>query len=283
MLAVDVDGTLMWHGAIDPADAEALRAAARAGVVVCLCTGRSWQEVRELWAGLALPAPHAPVICVGGALVVEPLTGRTLYSRPFDRPTADELAREIRLLGYPVMALVDGWREGFDYFLIGRHDGHPLYQRFFDGRACRVRWVEALDRTSGPRPLRISLLEERSRAEELVGSFRQRFAGRVEVQAIWLQRYDLHIVEAFAAGANKLTALVYVGQGYRIGRAAMAAIGDDYNDLPMLEGAGLSATTADAPAELRAAADVITAPRGERPVAQFVDTLLGRSGPQRAG
>lgn len=283
LLGVDVDGTLLSGGSIGAADAEALRAAARAGIIVCLCTGRSWDEVRDIWKRLRLPAPHAPVVCVGGSLVAEPQTGRTLYARPFDRPTADELAGEIRRLGYPVMALVDGWREEFDYFLIGPHDGHPLYQRFFDGRACRVRWVDRLARDAGPRPLRISLLAEAERAFELVGVLRERFAGRIEVQAVRLHSYRLHIVEAFAAGANKLTALVYVGQGHRIGRGAMAAIGDDYNDLPLLEGVAFSATTADAPPALRQAADVIVAPRGRGAVAEFVDMLLAAGGPHGAG
>ena len=281
LLAVDVDGTLLCGGTVDPADADALRAAAEAGIVVCLCTGRSWNEVREIWEEMNLPDPRAPVVCAGGALVVEPDTGRSLYSRPFDRATADELAQEMHGLGYPVMALVDGWREGFDYYIIGRYEDHPLYRRFFDRRERRIRQVTELNRPDHARPLRISVLEERDRADELVGMFRRRFAGRIEIQAIWLRGLDLHIVEAFAAGANKFTAMVYVGQGCRIGPGAMAAIGDDYNDLPLLQGAALSATTADAPDELRRAADVIVAPRGQRAVAEFVDMLLANRADQR--
>ena len=274
LLAVDVDGTLLYGGSVDEADLDALRRAAKAGKIVCLCTGRSWNEVQPIWDEMKLPAPHAPVVCVGGALVVEPDTGRSLYSRAFDRATADELAQEMHRMGYPVMALVDAWREGFDYHVIGRHEDCPLYRRFFDQRQCRIRRAEGLNRPDCARPLRISLLEEADRATELVEILRRRFAGRIEIQAIHLHSLDLYIVEAFAAGANKLTAMVYVGQGYRIGRGAMAAIGDDYNDLPLLVGAALSATTADAPEQLRRAAGVIVAARGQRGVAEFVEMVL---------
>jgi len=275
LLAVDVDGTLMCDGVVDAQDVQALRAAAAAGMLVCLCTGRSWAEVTDLWSSLELPAPHAPVVCVGGALVVEPDTGRTLYSRGFDRTTADELARRMRALGYPVMALVDAWREGFDYYVIGPHQDHGLYRRFFAARACRLRAAQSLDDPAAARVLRVSLLENQRRASEVVDALRGDFAGRVEIQAISLRRLRLHIVEAFAAGANKFSALVYVGQGHRIGPGAMAAIGDDYNDLPMLKGAAFSATTADAPEQLRQAATVVLDGRGPGTVAGFVHRLLG--------
>ena len=275
LLAVDVDGTLLHHGRIAPTDAEALHAAAGAGMVVCLCTGRSWREVKPIWAELALPEPHAPVVCVGGAVVSEPDTGRTLYSRCFRRPEAAELSAAIAAAGYPVMALVDAWREGFDYYVLGTWEDRPLYRRFFGDRdELRIRRVEALGEETRP-VLRISALTERDDGDKLVGQLQKTFSERIEVQRIHLIHRDVHIVEAFADRATKLSALVYVGQGMRIAPAAMAAIGDDHNDTPMLAGAGLSAAPADSAEEVRDAADLTVAARGGGAVAEFVEHLLG--------
>jgi len=274
LLAVDVDGTLVTGEGPPRRDVAALHRAVRAGVVVCLCTGRTWPEVRPVWAQLRLPAPAAPVICVGGALVAEPHTGRTLYARGFDRPAATDLAGALAAMGYPVMALVDGWREDFDYYLLGDWRGNERYRRFFARRPSRCREVDRLDDPTGPRALRISVLDGGEGAAAAVAELRRRFAGRIETQAIHLRQTRVHIVEAFAAGTHKLSAMVYVGQGYRISPRAMAAIGDDDNDRVMLEGAGLSAAPADADEELRAAADVIVAPRGQSPVAEFVEHML---------
>ncbi len=274
MLGVDVDGTLMDYGRIDPADVSALHDAAAAGVLVCLCTGRTWLNVQPIWRQLDLPKPLAPVICVGGASVAEPQTGRTLYSRPFDRPTAAELAQAIGEMGYTVMALVDAGREGYDYLIVGSADVNGLYKKFFPGRELRIRRVDRLDEPDLPATLRISLLAEAKDAEEVARELGQRFAGRIEVQAIHLRHNDLHIVEAFRDGTNKFAAMLYVAQGCGIPPLAMAGIGDDHNDLAMLNGVGVSATTADAPSALREAADMILAPRGQTPVAQFVQRLL---------
>ena len=274
LLAVDVDGTLLNHGVMDDADIESLRVAAEAGIVVCLCTGRSWPETRDIWEGLKLPAAHAPVICAGGAIVVEPDTGRTLYSRTFDKTTAQELAQQMQRMGYPVMALVDAWREGFDYFLVGRYDDNPLYQKFLNAMPRRIRNVDRLDCDGHPRPLRISALEAPGAGRPAVETLKRHFAGRIEIQDIYLSHRDVDIVEAFSAGTDKFTALKYVGQGYRIGPKAFAAIGDDNNDLAMLRGSALSGTPADAPEELLRTADMVLSSRGSGPVAEFVAAVL---------
>jgi HAD superfamily hydrolase (TIGR01484 family) len=283
MLAVDVDGTLVAGAGPDPTDVAALHHAAAAGMVVCLCTGRAWPEVRAVWEGLRLPQPAAPVVCVGGALVVEPQTGRTLYSRPFARETAAELGEAMREMGYAVMALVDGWREAFDYYLMGPWRQDPLLEQFFRRRRSRFREVQRLDPRRGPRILRISVLDDGDGAAAVARTMRQRFAGRIEIQAIHLPRTGVHIAEAFAAGTHKLSALTYVGQGRQVARAAMAAIGDDLNDLVMLKGVGFSAAPADAPEELRAAADLVVAARGKGCVAEFVRAVLGGPQPTRRG
>jgi len=275
LLAVDVDGTLIHGGDPSEQDIRALHAAAEAGITVCLCTGRAWPEVRPIWAKLQLPPPYGPVVCVGGAIVTEPDTGRTLCSRAFDRDTAADLAGAMREMGYPVMALVDQWREGFDYYIVGDYAGHPCYERFFDARGGRLRFVDSLADLDGPRPLRISILDDADEAAGIVAELRRRFDGRIEIQAIHLSRSRVHIAEAFAAGAHKLNAMIYVAQGLRLGRGSLAAIGDDDNDIVLLRGAGLSATPSDATDELRAAADVVVSPRGPGAVAEFVKMLLG--------
>ncbi len=283
LLAVDVDGTLVAGAEPDPTDVAALHQAADAGMVVCLCTGRAWPEVWAVWEGLRLPHPPAPVVCVGGALVVEPQTGRTLYTRPFDRGTAAELAEAMRQMGYAVMALVDGWREAFDYHLMGPWRQDPLLEQFFRRRRSRFREVERLDPRAGPRTLRISVLDDGEGAAAAARTLRERFAGRIEIQAIHLPRTGVHIAEAFAAGTHKLSALTYVGQGCRVAPAAMAAIGDDLNDLVMLKGVGFSAAPADAPEELRAAADLVVAARGRGCVAEFVRAVLSGREPAKRG
>jgi HAD superfamily hydrolase (TIGR01484 family) len=273
LLAVDLDGTLVNQRRIDSLDALALRDACGEGIAVVLCTGRSWEETAPVWHELALPQQHVPVICVGGAVVVDPHTGRSLYSRSLEHGVAAELSAHLRGLGYPVMALVDAWREGFDYYMMGQFAERPLYQRFFGQQQARIRHVDQLDGLLSPRALRISILEEPAPSAQLLPELKGRFAGKIEIQAIHAPNYGVHIIEAFSGGTTKLSALVYVGQSMRLGTGVMAAIGDDYNDISMLSGVAFSAAPMDSPEEVRKSAKSVVPPRGQGAVAAFVAQL----------
>jgi hydroxymethylpyrimidine pyrophosphatase-like HAD family hydrolase len=92
LLALDIDGTVAdRRGEVLPEVADALNEVCAAGIAVCLATGRSYVEAAGVWRQLKLKAPHQPMIVVGGALVSEAATGRTLYQRTIPQAVAQEL------------------------------------------------------------------------------------------------------------------------------------------------------------------------------------------------
>jgi hydroxymethylpyrimidine pyrophosphatase-like HAD family hydrolase len=104
----------------------------------------------------------------------------------------------------------------------------------------------------------------------LVGRLRQQLDGQLELHAILAPNYGVTIVEAFAAQANKFTAIRHVAQARQIPPERIVAVGDDVNDIPMLTGAGLGAAMPHAPGNVKAAADVVA----ENGLAAFVSDLL---------
>jgi 3-deoxy-D-manno-octulosonate 8-phosphate phosphatase (KDO 8-P phosphatase) len=90
---------------------------------------------------------------------------------------------------------------------------------------------------------------------------------------------DLGLVHAVFGAGDKLAAaeamLVQLGLGW----ADVAAIGDDWPDLPLLERAAFACAPPNAHAELRAIADHVTAtPGGHGAAREFCDLLLMASG-----
>jgi hydroxymethylpyrimidine pyrophosphatase-like HAD family hydrolase len=120
-----------------------------------------------------------------------------------------------------------------------------------------------------PEPLRVSTVVDEEQAEALAAALAERFRGRLGVHAIRAPNYDVTIVEAFRAGVDKAAGVRYVAQAYGIGPGAVAAVGDDVNDLELLRLAGLSAAMPHAPEAVRAAADVVVGPS----VGAFVRSL----------
>ena len=277
IIAIDVDGTLVGPDQKVPAEAAAALAdAARAGLRVVLATGRSRVETMPVWRQLHLPTPYEPLILIGGALVSEPDAGRTLYHRPIPRELAWEYADALNGAGYSAAAIIDPWRHGLEYYFAESSDADYVWRRWFSRMDVKIRRVRRLsDAGDMPDPLRINAVVEPSDAEQLAAAMRERFGGRLEIHWILAPNYGATVVEAFAAGVNKWTALRYVAQAYRVGPGRIVAAGDDVNDLAMVRAAGLGVAFPHSPPELRAAARHVA----EEGLAKFIRELMaGRFG-----
>ena len=90
---------------------------------------------------------------------------------------------------------------------------------------------------------------------------------------------EIGIEEVLQGHEDKAAAFAELLERRGIAAAAVAYVGDDLQDLPVLRAAGLSAAPADAVAEVRAAVDYVTGARGgEGCVRELVERLLAARG-----
>ncbi len=272
LLGIDVDGTLIGPDQqVTRQIIRAVGAADRAGLRICLATGRSYVETASIWRQLRLTAPHAPLILIGGALVCEPLTGRTLWGRTIPRRLAFEFADALDELGHSAMAIVDAWRWGVDYYLAESADADVAARRWFAKMDVKVRRVRRLaDAPEFPNPLRISFVVDPDRAAVTVAKLLEQFGARLNIHSIVAPNYGVTVIEGFAGGTDKSAALTYVAQGYQISPGHIAAVGDDVNDLAMIRKAGLGVAMGRAAESVRSAADYVATDG----LAAFIDGLV---------
>ncbi len=273
LLALDCDGTLVGPDSLVPPDVvDAVAQAQDAGLRICLATGRNYKETVGIWQQLRLTEPYEPMILVGGALVSEPDTGRTLYHRPLARDLACEFADALADEGYCALTLVDAWRHPLDYILTEAGDVDEVEQRWLSRMPCTTQRVARLGdvRDTMPDPLRITTIVAPEDGPGLVERLQSRFDDSLTIHAILAPNYGVWIVECFHQETNKFNALKYVAQAHRIPPGRIIAVGDDVNDLAMIEGCGLGVAMAKAPASVKAAADVVV----EGSLATFIHNLL---------
>ena len=103
-------------------------------------------------------------------------------------------------------------------------------------------------------------------AETLKG----KFAERLCINTLYVPAFDVTIVEATAARANKWTALMYVAQEHLIRPAEIVVVGDDTNDLEMIRRAALGVAMPSAPQCVRDAADHVASTG----LAEFLNQLV---------
>ena len=265
LLGLDVDGTLITPDQLIPGDVvEAIYDAVSKGLKVCIATGRSYAETINIWKQLKFPPKVLcePMILIGGAMVSEPTTGRTLYHKPFHPQLAKRCGEILHNTGYSPMGFVDRWRCGFDYVYIPGADDNSTKKRWFN-QMLHVKIRNITSFAEGPDEkiphiLRINaVVDNITHGKRVESELRKHFGEELNVHTILAPNYGVVIVEIFANKTSKWEALKYIAQGHRIGPGAIAAVGDDVNDLPMIRGAGLGAAVANAKDEVKAAADIV--------------------------
>jgi Cof subfamily protein (haloacid dehalogenase superfamily) len=276
MLALDVDGTLVGVDNVVTRDIrDAVQRAERAGIQICLATGRSYSETINIWEQLDLELTHQPMILIGGALVSETDTGRALYHKPMDSEIACRFADALGTAGYCAMAIVDSWRYEVEYYLTAHGDLADAKERWFSHMDVNMASVGALSDVllapDAPDVLRISAVVDEGDGPGLAETLEGQFGDEINICSILAPNYNVWIVEAHAARANKRTALQYVAQATGMPLSQVAAVGDDVNDISMLSSVGLGAAMPQAPPGVIEAADHTAAGGLAEFIVQLVD------------
>jgi Cof subfamily protein (haloacid dehalogenase superfamily) len=255
LVAIDMDGTLLptFSQSISPRNAEALRAAQRAGVTVAIATGRRTAYTAPLLEGLGLRA-DMPLITSNGAVT------RTLGGEAVDRSHLQaHVARELCGLLRPFGTLV------FTFDMVGR--GELVLEDLDQAHQRIALWVEAnRNAIEVVRPLENALADGNDPIQGMVtgGVERMRQAEKALKASKWSKfceavrteypARELSIVDLLPPGVSKGWALQRLAARLGIDRKETMAIGDNWNDVNMLEWAGQAVLMANAAKDLRALA-----------------------------
>jgi Cof subfamily protein (haloacid dehalogenase superfamily) len=240
LLVVDLDGTVRSRTlGIPPGVREAVTAAQARGVRVCVATGRMWLSA-EPWVR-ALGA-DSPAILYNGGQVLDFASGRTLHERLLPREAA-RVALALARRDPEVQSHL--YRD--DRVYVERR--HPLTDAYAADDGLTYEVVPSLDDLLETDPHKILIIGAHDRVEALQQAVR---AARLPAHDVQSEPVYLEILPP---GVSKGTALSAMLEALGIGAADTIAVGDNWNDVEMLEVAGLGVAMGSAPAGVRARAD----------------------------
>jgi len=281
LVAIDMDGTLLptFSQCISPRNAKALRAAQQAGITVAIATGRRTAYTAPLLDGLGLRA-DMPLITSNGAVT------RTLGGDPIDRSHLEaRVARGLCSLLRPFGTLV------FTFDHIGR--GELVLEDFEQAHGRIALWVEAnRDAIEVVQPLENALPDGNDPIQGMVtgGLDKMRLAEKALKASQWSSSCeavrteyparDLSILDILPPGVSKGWALQRLAARLGVDRKETMAIGDNWNDVDMLEWAGQAVMMANAAQDLRTLAKTRgwkqTPPNDEDGVAVTLEMAVAR-------
>ncbi len=258
VVATDMDGTLLSPGGtVSSRTAAAVAAARRAGVHVVPVTGRPPQA---LWV-LAATAGLGPVgVCSNGAAVVDLDREEVIEVDHLPGELAAELVQRARCVEPEVRFAVDN----LDRFT------HEV--AFFEGP---VEWEEDVFGTDDLTPVLeegcIKLIARRpgTSALDLIDRLAPFLGTAVHLTTSGLDWVDIGVV-----GVTKATALARVCARLGVGAEAVVAVGDNHNDLTMLEWASRGLAVANAAPDVLAAADAVLPGNAADGVAVLLERLV---------
>jgi Cof subfamily protein (haloacid dehalogenase superfamily) len=252
LVAIDMDGTLLptFAQVITPRTARALKAAQQAGITVAIATGRRTAYTTPLLEGHGLRA-DTPLITSNGA-AIRTLGGDSLARCQLPCETARGLCQLLRPFG----ALV------FTFDRPGR--GELVLEDLEQANGRIALWVEAnRDAIEVVKPLEDALVDGDDPIQGMVcggvSAMRQaeqaikasEWAGSCECIKTEYPARDISILDLLPRGVSKGWALEKLATQLGVDRKETMAIGDNWNDVDMLEWAGQGVMMGNAAQELR--------------------------------
>ena len=267
LIAVDIDGTLLDGASRLPdANRRALQAAAARGIDVVLATGRAFHHARPVAERLDTPVT---LIVNNGALVKTP-DGDTLARRPVPRDLARALVADTRPMREGVALIFD--RPDDRQYVYERIDwSHPQRQWYYDRNRVYMTRVEPLETALDDDPVQVAFTGGVADMRALAGRVRALPSARtLTVTLTEYEQRDFSLLDVIAEGCSKGATLGDWAARRGVRPAGIMAVGDNLNDLDMLELAGHPVVMGNAVAELKRCGWPLTAGHDEAGLAQAI-------------
>lgn len=283
LLALDLDGTLLnSRGQIPEANRDAIRAAEELGVLVTIATGRRFRDGRPVGLELEL---NAPLVTHNGALIKYADSLETVASSLLATETALEIVRVGKEFGGDALVSADPHGKGT-----------LLYDRLSDNNIPLQKYVAWSNRLHGPEGeeaivhvpnlsdvlhnyevIHISFSGNCARMSEMVDFLRKALGETVTLLATVYSRLDFTLIDILPPDASKGKGVEILALLNDLLPENVMAIGDNFNDVEMLEFAGTGIVMGNAdPRLLECGEFYTTVSNDENGVAAAIDRFILR-------
>lgn len=287
LLAIDLDGTLLDSGGrVSPGNAAAIREARAAGMRVAVCTGRGLVECAQYLEAIG---QEDPVAVAGGSMLACPVRKETLHRFSLDPELVREATRRLLAHHHPVMILKDPLHAGYDYLMVVGHQKlalDPVTVWWLQKMNVQHKIVAVVEEDEHPEhTVRLGVCGLSGALEEIIADLKGALGDRAQMHhfpAVVAPEHTkrlpdgqkLNILEVFDKRANKWSAIEWLAGRHGVAPGRVCAIGDEINDLPMIERAGLGVAMGNAVAAVKAAAKRETRGNDEDGVAFAIEKVL---------
>jgi len=265
LIAADMDGTLLNDDEkMTQRTKTAIVRAVEAGCFFVTATGRAISGAEMV---NCLFDQDMPFIVFNGASVVMGKSGKVL----FNKYLGTALAREVLDMGKRHDAPMIVWT---DAGMRKVHTDNPVKEYLrYDRKYNAIGYITigGIDEIIEEKVNKVIWFSSRDRIRCYQSEMNAYFGGRVNCYSSLPE-----FLEFVNPQADKGAAMEEIGKIYGIDRSEMIAVGDGYNDIPMLKYAGLGVAMENAPDDVKAASDLVTLSNNDDGLAAVIERYVLR-------
>lgn len=262
MIVLDIDDTLLTdQHVISQRTKEALLKAQDMGVKVVLASGRPTFAMHNLAEELLLHDYGSYVLSFNGGIITDYQTKNNVYECTLTKEQAHELYEISKKHNVFVHTYVENdiiTEKGNQYTDIeGQLTG------------MQIKEVSSFTEHVQNDVVKLLMLEDPEKLAQVEKILQKELEGKISVM-----RSKPFFLELTNSEVDKGKSLNHLIQILGIRQDEVIAVGDGYNDLPMIKFAGLGVAMGNAPEEIKQQADYVTATNNEDGVAKVVEKFI---------
>jgi len=260
LVALDLDGTLVGPNlTISRRVRDTIARARERGTQFTIVTGRMFAATKPFAQVLGITGP---LVCYQGAAIFEAATGAMLRETDVHQD---------------VTRTVLDWADAH-HVHAQCYAGDQLYvqqinrfsKRYTDLAKVEPKVVPSLRAAFADQPsIKIVLVDDPGPSEEHLAALKTLLGERA-----YLTRSNVDFVEVLSPDVNKGEALAFVAQRYGVTLAETMAVGDAWNDVPLITAAGFGVAMGSGPPELFAKADAVVGDVAHDGVAEAIERYV---------
>ena len=236
LIALDIDGTLAdSNGKITTRTKEVIHRVAQTGATIVVATGRRFITAKPRI--LQLEFPNLLLAAHNGA-ILKRLNGELLHHQLLPCAVAKKVVQISKDLGLrPVV--FEGTQDSANLFVEAYGDQLDGWEREYlrDNRA-HLKWVNNLATDLPGDVIEVISVVPAEKAHEIAAIFQDRLNGQVKPILVIINNGQHAFLGLSHAKVGKDLPLRYLAEQMEIHPSEILAIGDNYNDLDMLQFAG---------------------------------------------
>ena len=262
LLALDLDDTLLDSGGkIPEASKRAIKLARQIGVKVIFATGRMFASALPFARELEI---EDYLITYEGALVKHTITNQVLQHLPVPLDLAIATLDMMEIYDCHINVYLD------DIPYIARKTKESeIYMAISKIPMVEVGNLANFLRQRKEEPTKIVVVAPEAMNDQLLSQFRAVFGKKMHIA-----KSKPNFLEISHPLGNKGDALAVMAKHYNLTREEIIAVGDSYNDLEMINYAGLGVVVENARLEIKARADYVCSSNDECGVAEVVARFI---------